>query len=162
MRRRKLRLVASILAALGLMAGMTGTAAAVAGTATCYISSPAIDSVDVWSVQDGVWYCHYLPNGNLCLRYINNFTGVDIHYDKTAGSTIKAYFSYVDLITGTPHCSGGAFTENVGDTKSYAWSTVTPHPDNAIIGWMDVQGQTDGANGGTAFGTAILHRNRHP
>lgn len=157
MRRRKLRLIASTLTTLGLvlslMAGLAGAAAA----ATCYNNNgnpPVGGPPDQWKVPDSVWYCHYLPNGNLCLRYINNYTGVDIHYDKNAGGTITAYFSYVDLVSDRTHC-GGPFTESPGETKSFAWNNVNPPPDMAIVGWMNVDGQGP-------FNTPVLHRNAQP
>jgi hypothetical protein len=131
------RFFASGVIATALALGVTAIAGAAASAATC---GPQDFSQDpyVLGAQDGLWYCHYLPNGNLCMRYINGYTGVDIHYDKLRGGTIHADFCYTDVNRNVTYHDQGSFYISPGETKSFAWNNTYP---TYIVGHMAVDGQ---------------------
>src|SRR5689334_19627002 len=46
------------------------------------------------AVLDGWWSWTPLTNGRLGVRFINNYTGVDMRFEKTGGSCIYGRFGY--------------------------------------------------------------------
>jgi hypothetical protein len=88
-------------------------------------------------IADGVWDCISIGNGQVCVRYINGKTGVDVKYVKTAGGTITARFSYHDYTWGEDHWDGGWFTQSAGQTRSYAWHNTFP---GCVRGFLNTGG----------------------
>jgi hypothetical protein len=82
--------------------------------------------------------CSNIGNGNLCIRYINGYTGIDMKYEKTAGSTIRARFSYRDYTRNQNYWDNGTFSISARQTRSFAWNGVYP---GCVRGFLNVEGQ---------------------
>jgi hypothetical protein len=77
-------------------------------------------------IADGVWTCNNIGNGELCIRYIQGKTGVDVKYHKVSGAAITARFTYRDYTYVENHYDAGSFRQIAGQTKSYAWHYTYP------------------------------------
>ncbi|GAB1646342.1 hypothetical protein [Krasilnikovia sp. MM14-A1259] len=91
-------------------------------------------------LPDGVWHCDGLDNGQLCIRFINNYTGVDERYDKRSGDPISIRFLYYDnsAASGVPHSDNGAVTIAANQSRSFAWNNT--YPRQCVQGVMSVNG----------------------
>jgi hypothetical protein len=126
---RAVRMTATMkLSAIGIsVACLTGlsvapASAVVPGGGGCYPdffdSSAYASYVNVGSG----WYSLQLSNGTLLARFINNYTGIDVEYQKSGGSEITADFRYYNNTTLKVVEDSGSFTETAGQTRSYAWN----------------------------------------
>jgi hypothetical protein len=85
----------------------------------------ATEQRKVINAADGVWYCSPLTNGSLCIRYVNNFTGIDVHYEKRAGGKIIVRFKYASHTNGTLSQPSAWGDEYAGGLNSAIWNNAS-------------------------------------
>lgn len=107
--------------------------------ATLTLLTVVLTATPANATPSGEWRCSSLSNGRLCIRYINNYTGVDMRYQKYSGNAVLARFAYV--YSGGIRWDAGEFWILANQTMSYAWNYS--YPPNSIQGLMRVSGQGD-------------------
>lgn len=111
---------------------MLATSVALASGVLLTTGAPA------FAIEDGNWECKDTGNGSLCVRYINNYTGVDIAYDKRNGEPITARFSYTS--GGSTYYDDGYFTQKANKRKTFAWNNT--NPSGCVTGYITAFGQS--------------------
>ncbi|GAA4594962.1 hypothetical protein GCM10023107_32300 [Actinoplanes octamycinicus] len=134
--------------ALGVAAVPASASAADAGSVTVLSTGG-----DYIKVTDSKWYCSSLSNGSVCIRYINNFTGVDVKYVKTGGSKLSVRFSYGSHVRGAATSPGAWQTISSGQTKSTVWNNASILGD-CLQGHMETK-NSSGASAGNFYTPVI-------
>ena len=98
------------------------------------------------AAQNTPWVCQQYGTGDLCLRYINAHTGVDIKFEMRSGELTRARFGYVDVGTGVVHYDDGAFSQKPPSRaskpptrRSYAWNGT--NPGLRVTGFLETEGR---------------------
>ena len=131
-----------------LSAVLLAVVVSVLGAASPASAAPAkpATATEQWKVinaQDGVWYCSGLTNGSLCIRYVNNFTGIDVHYAKRAGSKIIVRFSYASHTDGVLIGPSAWGDEYAGGLNSAIWNNAS-HVTDCMQGVMESKTSENG------------------
>ena len=117
--------------------GVTSASATVVGSGGCGGTGSV---ATYYNVPSGTWESYDIGNGTLSVEYINNYSGIDVEYYKSAGSAITADF------VAWPFDSyeikdQGSFSESAGQLKSYAWNGLGLLTGTCTVAGIDVVGQ---------------------
>jgi hypothetical protein len=90
------------------------------------------------AIADGTYSCRNIGNGDLCVRFINGYSGVDIWYHKRAGAPVRVRFSYA--AGNFTHYDDGDFVQHAGEIRTYAWNGT--NPGGCVVGFINPSGQS--------------------
>lgn len=127
---------AGLLVATATWLGTTSASASVVGSGGCGGVADAV----YYNVPSGSWRTLNLSNGVVEVEFTGNYSGINVEYAKTGGSTITADFDAWPFDTYKVS-DNGSFTESAGQLKSFEWNNLGLLTGTCTVAGIDVVGQ---------------------